>query len=79
MEQAAQAIDALAPVGLELVEEPVHGVAAMRELHGRVAVRVAIDETAAEHGALGAGWKGEFLSYEAPTYFGMLCASYSPA
>ena len=32
------------------------------------------------HGALGAGtWKGEFLSYEAPTYFGMLCASYLPA
>lgn len=32
------------------------------------------------HGALaGAKWKGEFLSYEAPTYFGMLCASYQPA
>jgi aromatic ring-opening dioxygenase LigB subunit len=31
------------------------------------------------HGALGDGWKGEFLSYEAPTYFGMLCASYVPA
>ncbi|HEV2250002.1 MAG TPA: extradiol ring-cleavage dioxygenase [Candidatus Limnocylindria bacterium] len=31
------------------------------------------------HGALaGARWKGEFLSYEAPTYFGMLCASYEP-
>jgi aromatic ring-opening dioxygenase LigB subunit len=29
------------------------------------------------HGALSVGtWKGEFLSYEAPTYFGMLCASY---
>ena len=28
-------------------------------------------------GALADGqWKGEFLSYEAPTYFGMLCASY---
>jgi len=25
-----------------------------------------------------AQWKGEFLSYEAPTYFGMLCASYEP-
>jgi aromatic ring-opening dioxygenase LigB subunit len=23
------------------------------------------------------GWKGELLSYEAPTYFGMLCASYA--
>jgi aromatic ring-opening dioxygenase LigB subunit len=31
------------------------------------------------HGALGASWKGEFLSYEAPTYFGMLCAAYEPA
>jgi aromatic ring-opening dioxygenase LigB subunit len=32
------------------------------------------------HGALGAGgsWRGEFLSYEAPTYFGMLCAAYEP-
>jgi aromatic ring-opening dioxygenase LigB subunit len=25
------------------------------------------------------GWKGEFLSYEHPTYFGMLCAAYQPA
>ena len=30
------------------------------------------------HGALGDAWRGEFLSYEAPTYFGMLCAAYSP-
>jgi aromatic ring-opening dioxygenase LigB subunit len=30
------------------------------------------------HGALGDGWRGEFLSYEAPTYFGMLCAAYTP-
>ncbi len=29
-------------------------------------------------GAIGDGWKGEFLSYEAPTYFGMLCAAYTP-
>jgi aromatic ring-opening dioxygenase LigB subunit len=29
-------------------------------------------------GALGRdGWKGELLSYEAPTYFGMLCAAYA--
>lgn len=28
------------------------------------------------HGALGGTWRGEFLSYEAPTYFGMLCAAY---
>jgi aromatic ring-opening dioxygenase LigB subunit len=30
------------------------------------------------HGALDDGWRGEFLSYEAPTYFGMLCAAYAP-
>jgi aromatic ring-opening dioxygenase LigB subunit len=32
------------------------------------------------HGALrGQAWRGELLSYEAPTYFGMLCAAYLPA
>ncbi len=32
------------------------------------------------HGAVrGGGWRGELVSYEAPTYFGMLCASYRPA
>ena len=30
------------------------------------------------HGALDDGWRGDFLSYEAPTYFGMLCAAYVP-
>jgi aromatic ring-opening dioxygenase LigB subunit len=30
------------------------------------------------HGAIGDGWNGEFLSYEASTYFGMLCAAYAP-
>jgi aromatic ring-opening dioxygenase LigB subunit len=29
------------------------------------------------HGAMGDRWRGDFLSYEAPTYFGMLCAAYS--
>jgi aromatic ring-opening dioxygenase LigB subunit len=28
------------------------------------------------HGALGDGWTAELLSYERPTYFGMLCAAY---
>ena len=55
VEGAVRAIEALAPAGLELVEEPVHGLYAVREVRERVAVRVAIDETAAEHGALGAG------------------------
>ncbi|MGN6672890.1 MAG: extradiol ring-cleavage dioxygenase, partial [Thermomicrobiales bacterium] len=31
------------------------------------------------HGALGDTWQAEFLSYEAPTYFGMLCAAFTPA
>ncbi len=30
------------------------------------------------HGAIGDGWTAQFLSYEAPTYFGMLCAAYTP-
>jgi o-succinylbenzoate synthase len=55
VEQAVRTIQELAPVGLELVEEPVHGLRAAREVRERVAVRIAIDETAAEHGALGAG------------------------
>jgi L-alanine-DL-glutamate epimerase-like enolase superfamily enzyme len=52
VEEAVRAIEALAPAGLELVEEPVHGVAAMRAVRERVAVRVSMDETAAEAGAL---------------------------
>jgi len=53
--QAVASIEALSPAGLELVEEPTHGLAGVREVRERVAVRVAIDETAAEAGALGAG------------------------
>jgi aromatic ring-opening dioxygenase LigB subunit len=30
------------------------------------------------HGAVGDSWQGDFLSYEASTYFGMLCAAYAP-
>jgi L-Ala-D/L-Glu epimerase len=55
VEQAVATIDALSPAGLELVEEPAHGLHAMREIRERVAVRVSIDETAAELGALTAG------------------------
>ncbi len=55
VEQAVATIDALSPAGLELVEEPAHGLEAMREIRGRVAVRVSIDETASELGALTAG------------------------
>ena len=31
------------------------------------------------HGALGDGWQAELLSYEAPTYYGMLCAAFTPS
>ena len=31
------------------------------------------------YGAIGDAWNGEFLSYEVPTYFGMICAAYQPA
>ena len=31
------------------------------------------------HGALGAGWTSDVLSYEAPSYYGMLCAFFEPA
>jgi len=30
------------------------------------------------HGATANGWKGSLVSYEAPTYFGMLTAAYAP-
>ena len=30
------------------------------------------------HGAIGDRWTAELLSYEAPTYFGMLCAAFTP-
>jgi L-alanine-DL-glutamate epimerase-like enolase superfamily enzyme len=52
VDEAVRTIEALSPAGLEFVEEPVHGVAAMRAVRERVAVRVSMDETAAEAGAL---------------------------
>ncbi len=29
-------------------------------------------------GALGRGWRGQLLSYECPTYVGLMCAAYAP-
>jgi o-succinylbenzoate synthase len=52
LEQAERMLTTLAGHGLELVEEPVHGLADTRALRERVAVRIAIDETAAIPGAL---------------------------
>jgi L-alanine-DL-glutamate epimerase-like enolase superfamily enzyme len=53
--EAVAAIGALSSAGLELVEEPVHGLAALRAVRERVAVRIAMDESAAEPGALASG------------------------
>jgi L-alanine-DL-glutamate epimerase-like enolase superfamily enzyme len=55
VDEAARAIPELAGAGLELVEEPVHGLAGIRALRERVSARIAIDETAAEPGALASG------------------------
>ncbi|MEA2305269.1 MAG: L-Ala-D/L-Glu epimerase [Solirubrobacteraceae bacterium] len=52
VEQAVQAIQALVPVGLELVEEPVHGIAGLRAVREQVATRISMDETAGDAGAL---------------------------
>jgi len=53
--EAVAALRALAPFELELAEEPVHGVAALREVRAAVEVPIAMDETAAEPGAVGSG------------------------
>ncbi len=55
VDEAIRAIETLSPAGLELVEEPTHGLQAVREVREAVAVRVAIDETSEQPGALSAG------------------------
>ncbi len=55
VDEAVAAIGALEGAGLELVEEPVHGVAELRAVRDRVATRIAMDETAAQHGAISSG------------------------
>jgi len=55
VEEAVRTIEALAPAGLELVEEPVHGIRALREVRDRVPVRIAMDETGDEPGAVASG------------------------
>jgi L-alanine-DL-glutamate epimerase-like enolase superfamily enzyme len=55
VEEALANLRALAPAGIELCEEPVHGVEAMRSVRVKSPVPVAMDETAAERGAPGAG------------------------
>src|SRR3954468_18301777 len=55
VEEAIAALPHLAPAGIELVEEPVHGVEALRAGRAAVDVPVAMDETAADEGAAGSG------------------------
>jgi L-alanine-DL-glutamate epimerase-like enolase superfamily enzyme len=52
VDRAAELLDAMSADGLELVEEPVRGLIGMQSLRERVAVRIAIDESAALPGAL---------------------------
>jgi len=54
-EEAIANLRALAPAGVELCEEPVHGVEKMRAVRAKSPVPVSMDETAAEHGAPGSG------------------------
>jgi len=52
---AIAALERLAPVGFELVEEPVHGVRELRTVREQVPVPLAMDETAADPGAAASG------------------------
>ena len=54
-DEAVAHLRTLAPAGIELCEEPVHGLEAMRATRVRSPVPVAMDETAAERGAPGSG------------------------
>jgi L-alanine-DL-glutamate epimerase-like enolase superfamily enzyme len=54
-EEAIANLRALAPAGIELCEEPVHGMAKMRAVRAKSPVPVSMDETAAERGAPGSG------------------------
>ena len=56
--EALANLRALAPVGLELCEEPVRGLAALREVRAESPVPIAADESAAELGAPGAAELG---------------------
>jgi L-Ala-D/L-Glu epimerase len=53
--EAVSAIETLSRAGLELVEEPTHGLEGIAEVCARVSARVAIDETAADGDALSEG------------------------
>jgi L-alanine-DL-glutamate epimerase-like enolase superfamily enzyme len=53
--EALANLRALAPIGIEYAEEPLHGVEPLRAVRAESPVPVAMDETAAEPGAAGSG------------------------
>jgi L-Ala-D/L-Glu epimerase len=55
VEEALANLRALAPAGIELCEEPIHGLEALRTVRAKSPVPLAMDETAAERGAPGSG------------------------
>jgi L-Ala-D/L-Glu epimerase len=55
VEQAIAALGVLEPVGIELCEEPVHGIEALRAVREAAGVPVAMDETARDPAAVGSG------------------------
>ena len=55
IDEAIAALNSLAPAGIELAEEPVHGVEPLRSVRAEVDVPLAMDETAAQEGAAGSG------------------------
>jgi L-alanine-DL-glutamate epimerase-like enolase superfamily enzyme len=54
-DEAVGHLRALAPAGIELCEEPVHGLAKLRAVRAKSPVPVAMDETGAERGAPASG------------------------
>ena len=54
-EEALANLRALAPAGIELCEEPIHGIAKLRAVRAKSPVPVSMDETGAERGAPGSG------------------------
>jgi len=54
-DEALANLHALAPAGIELCEEPIHGIEPMRAVRTRSPVPLAMDETGAERGAPGSG------------------------
>jgi len=55
VDEAVSTLGALAAVGLEFAEEPVHGVEPLRAVRAQIDVPLAMDETAADAGAPGSG------------------------